>query len=102
MTGHTIVDSAGQFVRFVTCAPDELPTLLRAGERVQTDAERSVAVARALRAERARLLAACDWTQLPDVPAGTSAAWATYRQALRDVTSQPGWPTDITWPVPPA
>lgn len=54
------------------------------------------------RDERARRLSACDWTQLPDVPAGTRTAWATYRQALRDVTDQPGFPTDIAWPMPPA
>ena len=54
------------------------------------------------RARRNRLLQASDWTQLPDVPLATKAAWATYRQALRDITEQPGWPTDITWPEPRA
>jgi hypothetical protein len=60
------------------------------------------AVARDARAERARRLQACDWTQLPDVPAGTREAWAKYRQALRDVTGQPGFPHAINWPTPPA
>lgn len=53
------------------------------------------------RQERDRRLQACDWTQLPDVPAETSTTWATYRQALRDITDQPGFPTDIEWPTPP-
>lgn len=54
----------------------------------------------AVRAERDRLIAATDWTQLPDVPLGTRDAWATYRQALRDITLQ-GDPFAIAWPVAP-
>ena len=53
------------------------------------------------REQRARLLLASDWTQLPDVPLDTKAAWADYRQALRDVPAQPSFPTEITWPTPP-
>ena len=53
------------------------------------------------RTQRARLLLASDWTQLPDVPLDTKAAWADYRQALRDVPAQPSFPTEITWPTPP-
>ena len=55
----------------------------------------------AVRAHRAPLLAASDWTQLPDVPDTTRAAWASYRQALRDVTNQPD-PAAIVWPTQPA
>jgi hypothetical protein len=54
------------------------------------------------RERRNALLAACDWTQLPDVDLKTKTAWATYRQALRDVTEQPGFPTTVQWPTPPA
>jgi hypothetical protein len=53
-----------------------------------------------IRARRDVLLAQSDWTQLPDVPLATKAAWADYRQALRDVTAQPD-PTNIIWPVAP-
>jgi hypothetical protein len=49
-----------------------------------------------IRAERNKLLAACDWTQLPDAPVNT-AAWAVYRQALRDITTQAN-PFNIVWP----
>lgn len=52
-------------------------------------------------AQRARLLVSSDWTQLPDVPLATKEAWATYRQALRDITDQPGYPLTIVWPIPP-
>lgn len=49
-----------------------------------------------IRAERNRLLAASDWTQLPDASAD-AAAWAIYRQALRDITTQAN-PFNIVWP----
>ncbi len=52
-----------------------------------------------VRADRNARLAASDWTQLPDAPVD-AAAWATYRQALRDVTQQPD-PFNITWPQEP-
>jgi hypothetical protein len=52
-----------------------------------------------IRAERTELLFKCDWTQLPDAPVDAQA-WATYRQALRDITTQPD-PFNITWPEEP-
>src|SRR6185437_3547082 len=48
-----------------------------------------------LRRRRDKLLAACDWSQLPDVPAALQEAWRPYRQALRDLpatTEDPGKP----------
>lgn len=42
-----------------------------------------------------------DWTQLPDVPLDTKQAWATYRQALRDITLQETYPFNLLWPQPP-
>lgn len=52
-----------------------------------------------IRSERNQYLAACDWTQLADAPVDTTA-WAAYRQALRDITTQSN-PFDIQWPTPP-
>jgi len=57
-------------------------------------------IAAQVRAERDRLLAACDWTQVLDAPVDQTA-WAAYRQALRDVPQQEGFPTDVAWPVKP-
>lgn len=54
-----------------------------------------------VREERNAKLAASDWTQALDIPEATRSAWATYRQALRDIPSQPGFPDVITWPTPP-
>jgi hypothetical protein len=57
-------------------------------------------LAKQARAKRDDLLAASDWTQLSDAPVnGTS--WATYRQALRDITAQSGFPQTINWPDAP-
>lgn len=53
-----------------------------------------------VRAERNRKLTASDWTQVEDAPVD-KAAWAAYRQGLRDVPSQAGFPWDVTWPVEP-
>jgi hypothetical protein len=62
--------------------------------------ERTEAKATEVRQQRNELLSACDWTQLPDSPADHEA-WATYRQELRDVTSQAGFPWDVVWPEAP-
>lgn len=53
-----------------------------------------------VRQERNALLAASDWTQVADAPVD-QAAWAVYRQALRDITSGEGFPENIIWPTEP-
>jgi len=53
------------------------------------------------RAKRGVLLSKSDWTQIADAPVDP-AVWATYRQALRDITDQAGFPTTITWPQEPS
>ena len=53
-----------------------------------------------VRSERNRLLAQTDWTQVADAPVDQTA-WATYRQVLRDVPQQAGFPADVTWPEEP-
>jgi len=56
--------------------------------------------AKSIRAIRSQKLADSDWTQVADAPVD-KAVWATYRQALRDVTAQSGFPWTITWPDAP-
>jgi hypothetical protein len=56
-------------------------------------------VAKGVRMERDSLLAATDWMALSDVT--LTADWAAYRQALRDVTAQAGFPHNVTWPSKP-
>ena len=56
--------------------------------------------AKSVRTSRGEKLKDSDWTQVADAPVD-KAAWATYRQALRDVTGQQGFPWTITWPTQP-
>ena len=55
-------------------------------------------------ARRNALLYKSDWTQLPNGPLTSEAQqqWAVYRQQLRDMTSQSGYPFNVVWPIPPA
>jgi hypothetical protein len=54
-----------------------------------------------IRNERNRRLAACDWTQVADAPVDT-AAWAEYRQALRDLPESADDPREVVFPVEPS
>ena len=67
-----------------------------AAYKAQKDAEQ----AKSVRDDRNKRLTETDWTQVADAPVD-KAAWATYRQALRDVPSQGGFPWDIQWPTQP-
>lgn len=53
-----------------------------------------------IRSQRNTLLQQSDWTQIADAPVDTQA-WATYRQALRDITEQSGFPDNVQWPDTP-
>lgn len=52
---------------------------------------------------RTSLLYQSDWTQLPNNPLtpAKQEEWAVYRQQLRDVTNQPGYPFNVIWPTQP-
>ena len=67
-----------------------------AAYRTAKDAEQ----AKNVRTSRNDLLAKCDWTQIADSTADKTV-WATYRQALRDVTVQDSFPWNVTWPTEP-
>jgi hypothetical protein len=73
-----------------TAAADE------AAYKARKDAERAVII----RQERSTKLKDCDWTQAADSPVNKET-WATYRQSLRDVPTQEGFPWTITWPTEP-
>ena len=53
-----------------------------------------------VRAERDKRLLESDFSQLPDATVNAQA-WAVYRQALRGVPEQAGFPTDVVWPEKP-
>ena len=50
---------------------------------------------------RNRLLIESDWTQYKDISEQVSNKWVQYRQELRDITLQKGFPLDIQWPIKP-
>lgn len=56
------------------------------------------------RTQRDALLAACDWRVTRAIEQGQALDpdWLTYRQALRDISEQAGFPDEIAWPAPPA
>lgn len=62
--------------------------------------QRTANEAAAVREQRNIKLSASDWTQVADAPVN-SLAWANYRQALRDLPGQPGFPWDVIWPSEP-
>jgi hypothetical protein len=55
-----------------------------------------------VRADRNRRLSETDWTQGKDIPASISDPWADYRQQLREVPDQEGFPWDVIWPEQPS
>lgn len=54
-----------------------------------------------IRSQRNNRLSRCDWTQVLDAQVDRTA-WAAYRQALRDITTQSGFPFSVVWPQEPA
>ena len=69
---------------------------MEAAQAAQVTAEEADRV----RAERDKKLMESDWTQVADAPVDQEA-WATYRQALRDIPQQEGFPATVVWPTQP-
>ena len=82
---------AGEYGVIAAYVPPPLPPALTTEQ-----------LAASARSKRNVLLTETDWTQAADVPQATKDLWAPYRQALRDVPEQSGFPTDIVWPTKPA
>ena len=70
---------------------------------VLTDAEYDTVLAASARQKRDRLIAATDYLVTPDYPIESDrlAKVKIYRQALRDIPEQSGFPRTITWPEKP-
>ena len=86
-----------------TEATDETPAKTAAENEAAYKAVKDTEQAKSVRASRDTKLAECDWRVIKAAETATTldAAWATYRQALRDVTAQSGFPWTITWPESP-
>lgn len=102
------VNAYTQYHDTETNLPVDMPT--RPGEYYKFDyTTRSWVVdteraAVAVLAQRQQLLLDSDWTDTLSAQTRLGSAYATwqsYRQDLRDITSQAGYPTAITWPTQP-
>jgi hypothetical protein len=78
----------------------DLPDVVSEADGIALATDRARADARV---ERTRRLSDSDWTTKSDVPMSDErrAAWLAYRQALRDVPGQTGFPEAINWPAAP-
>lgn len=54
-----------------------------------------------VRTQRDALLKDSDWAVLPDAPVADEQTWKDYRQALRDLPQQEGFPQEVVWPTKP-
>jgi hypothetical protein len=81
-------------------AEGDQPAQTAAEQETAYKAMKDAECAASVRRQRTEKLKDCDWTQIADSTADKTA-WATYRQALRDITGQAGFPWTITWPESP-
>lgn len=75
----------------------------RLAEEVEFDVGRSDREAAKIRSRRDGLLQETDWIVIKSYERGQNipAEWELYRQALRDITAQAGFPYEVTWPTKP-
>ena len=78
-------------------------TVTKASQEEAYTATKDAEAALAARNTRDGLIASCDWMAIKAFEGGTTVGtdWAAYRQALRDVTDQEGFPNEIVWPTQP-
>lgn len=87
--------------------PTKIDTIDSLGETLFAQyPEGAPQTATVVRAKRNAALSACDWVAVRQADAGTLSgtqwgAWKTYRQALRDIPAQKGFPADVVWPTAP-
>lgn len=95
-------------LKTVDCADNVLDAVLSAARQEAYNGDVTVEdipmTADEARYQRNKLLEESDWTQVLDAPidAITREAYRVYRQALRDIPEQEGFPGTITWPELPA
>jgi hypothetical protein len=83
-----------------TPAHDDVPAKTAQENETEYRSIKDAEQAKSVRATRDEKLKETDWTQVADAPVDKTA-WATYRQALRDLTKQTGFPWEINWPTNP-
>ena len=68
----------------------------------QPEAERDAELSGAAKLRRSTELKSSDWVANGDVMLTNQVEWLQYRQDLRDITLQEGYPVTIEWPTRPA
>ena len=81
-------------------ATEDEPAKTAAEQEAEYKAMKDAEQAANVRSTRNEKLKDCDWTQIADSTAD-KAVWATYRQALRDITAASGFPWTMAWPDKP-
>lgn len=81
-------------------AQGDEPAKTAAEQEAEYKAMKDAEQAKSVRDQRNTKLTESDWTQLADSPV-IKGLWATYRQSLRDITTQEGFPWTIEWPTQP-
>jgi hypothetical protein len=81
-------------------ATEDEPAKTAAEQEAEYKAMKDAEQAKSVRQQRGEKLKDSDWTQVADAPVD-KPAWAAYRQALRDITAQAGFPWTIDWPEQP-
>lgn len=106
--GHILSATYAQYASADAILVDELPEGNISDYRYEDgqyihDPIPKTATAEEVRAERAKLLDETDWTQVLDAPISAECreAFRVYRQALRDITEQEGFPGAVVWPEMP-
>ena len=94
VVGPIFTDTTDEDGNVTTAADNE------AAYRTRIDDE----AAAGIRSQRDQKLTACDWTMLSDSPLSDDAKteWQAYRQALRDMPADSGFPHSVTWPTEPS
>lgn len=106
---YEILDAEGNVVNTIIAELDFVEQVhpgryrekvLSAEEQAAVNIMKDATQAANVRQQRNDKLKDSDWTQVADAPVD-QAAWAAYRQALRDITAQAGFPWTVTWPDAP-
>lgn len=108
---YVTIDETGEVIPYHVTSYDDadygielhnLLTTTQAGSvAVCPQSEIDEALGNEIRGERDSLLSKTDWIANKDVDLPNRADWLTYRQSLRDITDQVGFPTSVTFPTAP-
>ena len=100
---YEIFDDVGQAINVIIADQSfvEAHHLGRYREQPEDFAIVKARVAAEIRTQRNVLLSQTDWSQGKDIPDAISSKYTAYRQALRDLPAQAGFPDNIVWPTKP-